>query len=298
MEPRHPSQARIRQAQAVDRSKNDRDRQLPQIGKTGPQPFKAAKPQRTRGHQSHNDPEPLQYEQTQDVQVDYSPSTTDRRGITASGPKQPYKPVKSKMDQSTKFDTPSEKGTRLHHGDTRSSDTSQRSRKRQHPESDGMVDFPQIDYTPTVSSKGTRHRARKLEQDISFDVDQDFDDSALLFDGPSDDRLGNDSDGQGMSNTIPPTPPSDRTLALVSDRDSATIKPKINLSSGIDLDSDGLGEDMFELLDDVVKGVSHQSLFLGTLIYRSSVQPQNYISKCRKQSIKWSNTFLRFSPTK
>ena len=138
-----------------------------------------------------------------------------------------------------------------------------------------MVDFPQIDYTPTVSSKGTRDRARKLEQDISFDVDQDFDDSALLFDGPSDDRLGNDFDGQGMSNTIPPTPPSDRTLALVSDRDSATIKPKINLSSGIDLGSDGLGEDMFELLDDVVKGVSHRSLFVGTLICRSSVQPQN-----------------------
>ena len=202
------------------------------------------------------------------------------------------------MHQSTKFDTPSEKGTRLYHGDTRSSDTSQRIRIRQHSESDGLVDSPQTDYTPTGASKTSRPMGRKVAQDLSFDIDQEFDDSALLFDGRSDDVIVDDFGNQEMSNKIPPTPPSDRTLALVSDRDSATIKPKINLSSGLDLDSDGLGEDMFELLDDVVKGVSHQSLFLGTLIYRSSVQPQNYISKCRKQSIKWSNTFLRFSPTK
>jgi len=124
-----------------------------------------------------------------------------------------------------------------------------------------MGDFPEIDYTPTAASKSSRHRGRKVEQDLSFAIDQEFDDPALLFDGPSDDRLGNDLDDQGMSNTIPPTPPSDRTLALVSDRDSATIKLKIDLSSGIDLGSDGLGEDMFELLDDVVKGVSNRSPF-------------------------------------
>lgn len=160
------------------------------------------------------------------------------------------------MSQSTKFDTPNEKDSRQHPEGTRSSSTSHRGRSRHIPQSDGISDSPQIDYTPTAASKVTRHRGRKVEQDMSLlvDIDEEFDNPALIFDGPSDDRLENDFNDQEMPNTIPPTPPSDRTLAL-GDQHANPTKPKINLSSGIDLGSDGLGDDMMEMFDDVVKDV-------------------------------------------
>jgi hypothetical protein len=287
VEPRHPSDFRIRQAQVVERSKNNRDQPLPLIGKTGPQPFKAAKPPRTRGHQTqtHDDPEPARYENTQDGQDRYSPSVNDR-GFTAPDKKASFKPLKSKLNQSTKFDTPSEKGSRPHLGNSRSSDTSHRGRTRHNPESDGRVDSPQIDYTPTAASKVTRHRGRKAEPDITFGIDQEFDESTLLFDGPSDDRLGNDFNDQEMSNIVPPTPPSDRTLALVDDRQAKPNKSKITLSSGIDLGSDGLGDDMMEIFDDVVKDVSPPNSFPLVLTSRS-VQLPNCSLKCPRPSIKW-----------
>jgi len=244
----------------VERSKTNRDQALPIIGKAGPQPFKAVKPPRTRGHQTHDDSKSVRYENTQDGQDRYSPSLDDR-GFTAEGKKASFKPLKSKLSQSTKFDTPSEKGSRPHAGD-RSSETSQRSRNRQHHESDGTVNSPQIDYTPTAASKVIRHRGRKVEPELTFDIDQDFDDSTLLFDGPGDDRLDNEFNEQGMSNAIPPTPPSDRTLALGSDLHAKVTKGNITLSSGIDLGSDGLGDDMMGMFDDVVKDVRclHRSL--------------------------------------
>jgi hypothetical protein len=277
VEPRHPSDFRIRQAQVVERSKNNRDQPLPLIGKTGPQPFKAAKPPRTRGHQTqtHDDPEPERYENTEDGQDRYSPSVNDR-GFTAPGKKASFKPLKSKLNQSTKFDTPSEKGSRPHLGNSRSSDTSHRGRTRHIPQSDGMVDSPQIDYTPTAASKVTRHRGRKVEQDLTFDIEQEFDETTLLFDGPSDDRLGDEFNDQGMSNTVPPTPPSDRTLALGSDQHTKINKSKITLSSGIDLGSDGLGDDMMGMFDDVGKDVSQFNPFSLVLTSRSSVQLRNY----------------------
>jgi len=131
-----------------------------------------------------------------------------------------------------------------------------------------MIDAPQVDYTPTAA-KVTRHRGRKVEPELTFDTDQEFDESNLLFDGPSDDMLGNDYDNQEMSNTVPPTPPSDRTLAL-GDRHAKSTKPQITLSSGIDLSSDGLGDDMMEMFEDVVKDVSHCNPFLPALTSRSS----------------------------
>jgi hypothetical protein len=137
-----------------------------------------------------------------------------------------------------------------------------------------MADSPQAEYTPTAASKVTRHRGRKAEPDLTFDIEQEFDETTLLFDEPSDDRLGNDFDDQGIANTVPPTPPSDRTLALGDQRAKLT-KPKITLSSGIDLGSDGLGDDMMEMFDDVVKDVSHYNPFLLVLTYRSS-RLQNY----------------------
>jgi hypothetical protein len=149
-----------------------------------------------------------------------------------------------------------------------------------------MVDSPQVDYTPTAASKVTRHRGRKAEPDLIFDIDQEFDESNLLFDGPNDDRLGNDFNDQEMSNIVPPTPPSDRTLALVDDRQAKPNKSKITLSSGIDLGSDGLGDDMMGMFDDEVKDVSHFNPFLLALTSRSFQVP-NYSSKCRKPSIEW-----------
>jgi hypothetical protein len=253
VESRHPSESRIRQAQVVERSKNNRDQQLPLIGKTGPQRFKVPEVTRTRGH-PQNDAESVRYE-TQDDKERHPPPTNQRREF-APFIKANYKPAKTKMSQSTKFDTPSEKGSRPHPANTRSSDTSHRGRTRHNPQSDGMADSPRIDYTPTAASKVTRHRGRKVEQDLTFDIDQEFDDSTLLFDEPSDDRLKNDFNDQGMSNTVPPTPPSDRTLAL-EDQHVKPTKTKITLSSGIDLGSDGLGDDMMEIFDDVVKDVSH-----------------------------------------
>ena len=121
-----------------------------------------------------------------------------------------------------------------------------------------MIDSTQDDHTPTAASKVIRHRhrGRKVEQDISFNIDEDFDDSTLLFDGPGADRLDHEFNEQGTSNTIPPTPPSDRTLALGSDLHAKATKGNITLSSGIDLGSDGLGDDMMEMFDDVVKDVS------------------------------------------
>jgi hypothetical protein len=200
------------------------------------------------------------------------------------------------MSQSTKFDTPNEKGARPHLGDTRSSGTSHRSRKRQHHESDGMADSPQVEYTPTAA-KVTRHRVRKVEQDLTFDIDQEFDESTLLFDGPSDDRLGGDFNDQGIPNIVPPTPPSDRTLAL-EDRHVKTTKPKVTLSSGIDLGSDELGDDMMGMFDDVGKDVSQFNPCLLVLTSRSSVRLLNCSSKCPRQLIRWSNTSQRFWPRK
>jgi hypothetical protein len=261
-------------------AKNTRDHSLPLISKAGPQPFKVPNVARNRGHQQ-KDPEPAQ-----DDQARHPPPTNQRREF-APFIKANYKPAKTKMSQSTKFDTPSEKGSRPHPGDTRSSDTSQRMMNRQNPGSDGVVDSSQVDYTPTAP-KVTRHRGRKVEQDPTFDIHQDFDAFALLADRPydgSDDRLGNDFNDQEMSNTVPPTPPSDRTLAL-GDRHAKPTKVKTTLSSGIDLGSDGLGDDMFELLDDVVKDVSHFNPILLVLTSRSFQVP-NYSSECRKPSIKW-----------
>jgi len=239
----------------VERSKTSRDQALPIIGKAGPQPFKAVKPPRTRGHQTHDDSKSVRYENTQDGQDRYSPSVDDR-GFTAPGKKASFKPLKSKLNQSTKFNTPSEKGARPHLGNSRSSNTSHRGRSRHNAESEGMIDSPQDEHTPTAASKVIRHRGRKAEPELTFNIDQEFDDSTLIFDGPSDDRLDYESNEQGMSNTIPPTPPSDRTLALGSDLHAKPPKGKITLSSGIDLGSDGLGDDMMEMFDDVVKDVS------------------------------------------
>jgi hypothetical protein len=253
---------------------------------------------RTRGHQTDNNPEPVRHENSQDDQDRYSRSIIERRGFTGHGPKGNFKPSKTKMSQSTKFDTPNEKGARPHLGDTRSSETSQRMRNRQNHGSDGMADSPQVEYTPTAASKVTRHRGRKPEPNLIFDIDQEFDESNLLFDGPSDDRIGDDSNNQEMSNIVPPTPPSDRTLALVDDRQAKPNKSKITLSSGIDLGSDGLGEDMFELLDDVVKDVSPFNPSLLVLTSRLLVRLPNCSLECPRQLIRWSNTFLRFWPRK
>jgi hypothetical protein len=149
-----------------------------------------------------------------------------------------------------------------------------------------MVDSSQVDYIPTAASKVTRHRGRKVEPELTFDIDQEFDESTLLFDAPGDNRLENDFNDQGISNTIPPTPPSDRTLALGSDQHTKINKSKITLSSGIDLGSDGLGDDMMEMFEDVGKDVSHFNQFLLVLTYRSS-RLQNYNSRCPRPSIKW-----------
>jgi hypothetical protein len=149
-----------------------------------------------------------------------------------------------------------------------------------------MADSPQVEYTPTAA-KVTRHRGRKVEQDLSFDIDQEFDESALLFDEPSDDRLDDDFKNQEMANTIPPTPPSDRTLALGSDQHTKINNPKITLSSGIDLGSDGLGDDMMGMFDDVGKDVSQFNPFLLVLTSRSSVRLLDCSSKCQRQLIRW-----------
>jgi hypothetical protein len=138
-----------------------------------------------------------------------------------------------------------------------------------------MADSPQVEYTPTAA-KVTRHRGRKVEQDLTFDIEQEFDETTLLFDEPSDDRLDDDFKNQEMANTITPTPPSDRTLALGSDQHTKINKSKITLSSGIDLGSDGLGDDMMGMFDDVVKDVSHFGPCLLVLTSRSSVQLRNY----------------------
>jgi hypothetical protein len=119
-----------------------------------------------------------------------------------------------------------------------------------------MANLPQVDYTPTAASKVTQHRARKVEQDLSFDINQDFDDSDFFFAGPSDDGLSNNFNDLGMSHNVPPIPPSELSLW----ERISTISTKINLSSGIDLGSDALGEDVFEMLGNVVKGVSLQPL--------------------------------------
>lgn len=242
------------------------------IGKsTGPIPFKAAKSIRTRGNQiqHHDDAEQRLYQDTQEDQEQererYDPPVAERRGFTGPGKvKHQYRP--SKMNQSTKFDTPIEKGTRPHVGDTRSSDTSQRIRKRRdHIESDNTVVPSQDEYTPTAASKVTRSRGRvvqQVEQD-SFDVDEDFGDSALLLDGPIDDGLGEDYDDKVTSNIIPPTPPSDRTLAMGHRHSKASkviTKPKTTHSIGLDMGSDGLEDDIMGMLGDVVKVVSHPFL--------------------------------------
>ena len=58
-----------------------------------------------------------------------------------------------KMNRLTIFDTPSEKGSQLRPGNTRSPDTSTLSRPNLG--SDGMADEPQVESTPTAASKVT-----------------------------------------------------------------------------------------------------------------------------------------------
>jgi hypothetical protein len=257
-QPRHPSEARTRQAQALsDRSRNNRDPIV--IGKTGPQPFKVTKPTRTRahGHTTHDESEETRYQsQSQDDGDRYDPrvSASDRRVFQAPGniskPKYP-----SKLNQSTKFDTPSEKGARYHAGNTRSSDSGQRIRQRRDPvESEPQIvsaDYTPVNYTPTAIGKSTRQRGRIdiSTQDSTFEIDDTFDSAGLLLDGMDGDA-DFDSSPLKHRDAVVLTPPSDRTLALDQRSTKVITKHKLAISD----DLPGIGE--FENVEDILNEVN------------------------------------------
>jgi len=170
----------------------------------------------------------------------------DRRGFQPPGnnPKSNYRP--SKLSQSTKFDTPSEKGSRSHNN-ARSSDIrsieSGRSRDRNRRDAG-------FDVSPILSTPTARVRQRGMidlaDSDVSH-LGQNFDTSASMLDEMGDQEF--ESSPLRARDEMIHTPPSDRTLALGQSKSTKAItKPKIDISDDLmnsvnfDADLDNLDE--------------------------------------------------------
>jgi hypothetical protein len=179
---------------------------------------KAFKP--TRGP-SHVDPN-SQQDQYEDPQYDSEdrsrtyeahPMPTQRgNDDILYPPKQTFRPTKSKMNQTTKFDTPSEKGFRGNAPSTIGSDHSRSSGiSGQARRARGLHtnDIPKINDTPTGTGKLGRPRgvvASGMNLITEVDLGEDLE---VEFNDGSDDFL----DSSPLKPSLL-TPPSDRTLAL------------------------------------------------------------------------------------
>lgn len=229
--PKHPSAHRLRQPTKVNDTKSSTHREP--IGKSmAPKAFKPVR------QSSHFDPNPQARDQDQDQDQDqygnsqdayedlsspYESEPTPPQGDnddTLYALKPNFQPTRSKLNQLTTFDTPSEKGSRgnapstIASNHSRSSAASALGRRGR-----GLqTEIQPLADSPTAPVKVGRHRnipheanpVPNVKNDFSagFDIDPDFQDQDT-----SDDFLDS-SPLKPTQVTSLLTPPSDRSLAL------------------------------------------------------------------------------------
>lgn len=240
--PKHPSAHRLRQPTKVNDTKSSTHREP--IGKSmAPKAFKPVR------HSPHFDPNPQardqdQYDDSQDAYEDLS-SPCDSEPAPLQGDndddryalKPTFQPTRSKLNQLTTFDTPSEKGFRgnppstIASNHSRSSATSALGRRGR-----GLqAEIQPLADSPTAPVKVGRHRNIAHEAKPIPDVNNDF---SAGFDIDPDFQDQDTSDDFLDSSPLKPTPvtslltpPSDRSLALGKNKVKLTKQVKTQVKT-------------------------------------------------------------------